>query len=155
MIRPPYGPDDDFSSLAVPDPTAAGRLPMALEMASVLRRRYGDDALLVGFVQGPTTLATQFLGLETALYLAADDPERFPQLLDHAAAVAWSFGLAQLAAGAHLVLVFEPAACPEVVPAGLFREMIGPPPGAAVRRVHAGGRDGELAAHRRPDRGTR
>ncbi len=126
VIRPPYGPDDDFTSLTVPDPNTAGRLPMALEMAGILRRACGDEALVVGFVQGPTTLAAQFLGLEKALYLAADDPERFLQLLDYTAAVSRSFGLAQLAAGAHLILVFEPAACPEVVPAGLFREMIGP-----------------------------
>lgn len=126
VVRPPCSPEDDFSRLAIPDPASAGRLPMALEMAGILRRACGDETLVVGFVQGPMTLAAQFLGLEKALYLAADDPDRFLRLLDYAAAVGRSFGLAQLAAGAHLVLVFEPAACPEVVPAGLFREMIGP-----------------------------
>jgi uroporphyrinogen decarboxylase len=124
--RRPCARDDDFTRLAVPDPATAGRLPMVLDMARRLRTGCGDEALVVGLVQGPATLAVQFLGMEEALYLAADDPERFLALLDHGAAVAESFGLAQLAAGAHLVLVFEPAASPEVVPPGLFREMIGP-----------------------------
>ena len=126
VLRAPCSPDDDFASLRVPDPRSASRMPMVLEMASTLRRACGDDTLVVGLVQGPMTLAVQFLGMEKTLYLAADQPDRFLALLDHAAAVARAFGLAQLAAGAHLVLVFEPAACPEVVPVGLFREMIGP-----------------------------
>jgi uroporphyrinogen decarboxylase len=126
VARPPCAPDDDFARLTVPDPAAAGRMPMVLEMATSLRRAYRDTALVAGLVQGPMTLAVQFLGIEKALYLAADEPDRFLELLDYTAAVGRAFGLAQLAAGAHLALVFEPAACPEVVPPGLFREMIGP-----------------------------
>jgi uroporphyrinogen decarboxylase len=126
VARPPCAPDDDFPRLAVPDPETAARLPMVLEMATSLRRACGDEALVTGLVQGPMTLAVQFLGIEKALYLAADHPDRFLELLDYTTAVAQAFGLAQLSAGAHLALVFEPAACPEVVPPGLFREMIGP-----------------------------
>src|SRR5690242_3928618 len=103
-----------------------GRLPMVLEMAASLRRACRDDALVVGLVQGPMTLAVQFLGMERALCLAADRPDRFAELLDFAAAVGQAFGVAQLAAGAHLVLVFDPAACPEIVPPGFFRELVEP-----------------------------
>jgi len=124
--RPPLAPDDDFARRPIPDPRAAGRLPMVLEMARAMRAACGDEALVVGLVQGPLTLAVQLLGMEPALVLAADDPDRFVRLLDYATAVSEAFGVAQLASGAHLALVFEPAASPEVVPAGLFREMIGP-----------------------------
>jgi len=126
VSRPPCAADDDFERLQVPDPTTAARLPMVLEMAKCLRHASRDEFLVVGLVQGPMTLAAQFLGMEQALYLAADDSDRFLQLLDFAAAVGEAFGLAQLASGAHLVLVFDPVACPELVPPSLFREMIGP-----------------------------
>jgi uroporphyrinogen decarboxylase len=126
VIRPPLSPDDDFSRVPVPDPREAGRMPAVLEMTSSLRASRGDDALVVGLVQGPMTLAVQFLGMEAALCLAADNPDRFWQVLDYGAAISQAFGVAQLAAGAHVVLVFEPAACPEVVPPGFFREMIAP-----------------------------
>jgi uroporphyrinogen decarboxylase len=126
VLRPPHQPDDDFRRSRVPDPLREGRLPQVLEMATTLRRACGDQVLVVGLVQGPMTLAVQLVGMERALYLAADDPDRFLQLLDHAARVGDAFGRAQLAAGAHVVLLFEPAACPEVVPPGLFREMIAP-----------------------------
>lgn len=126
IVRPPYAPDDDFPRLSVPDPKTAGRLPMVLKMAQRLRASFGDKVPVVGLVQGPMTLAVQFLGMAKALFLAADEPERFLELLDFATAVGMAFGLAQLEAGAHLVLVFEPAGCPEVVPSSFFREMIGP-----------------------------
>jgi len=126
VIQPPCSPDDDFARLTIPNPRTAGRLPMVLEMARRLRGACRDRSLVVGLVQGPMTLAVQFLGMEKALLLATDDPERFTKLLDYAAGVGMAFGLAQLEAGAHLVLVFDPAASSEVVPPGLFREMIGP-----------------------------
>ncbi len=126
ISKAPFGPGAAFDRLAIPDPTTAGRMPMLLEMARTLRRAGCGGAAVVGLVQGPMTLAVQLVGMEPALCLAADEPERFVQLLDYAAAVSRAFGLAQLAAGAHLVMVFDPAACPEVVPPGMFREMIGP-----------------------------
>jgi uroporphyrinogen decarboxylase len=154
VLRPPLAPDADFRRIRVPDPRADGRLPAVVEMAGRLRARCGEDALVVGLAQGPMTLAVQFLGMEGALTLAADEPERFGELLDLGAAVARAFGEAQLAAGAHLVLVFEPAACPEVVPPGFFRELVGPRLAslfAAFRRagaignwLHVAGRSGAI-----------
>jgi uroporphyrinogen decarboxylase len=154
VLRPPCSPEDDFARLPIPDPRSAGRLPMLLEMVGALRDACRDDVLVVGLVQGPMTLAVQFLGMEKALYLAADDPERFLQLLDYATAAGRAFALAQIAAGAHLVMVFEPAACPEVVPLGVFREMIAPrlaglfaafkQAGAMGNWLHIAGRAGSI-----------
>jgi uroporphyrinogen decarboxylase len=124
--RPPFAIDAPFERLAAPDPRSAGRLPQVLEMAGRLRSALGERALVVGLVQGPMTLAVQLVGMEQALCLAADEPDRFVALLEYATRISRAFGLAQLAAGAHVVLVFDPAACPEVVPSTLFREMIGP-----------------------------
>jgi uroporphyrinogen decarboxylase len=72
------------------------------------------------------SLATQMLGIETALYLAADDPQRFERILDFSAAVAIRYGIAQIEAGAHLPIVFDPAASPAVVPPQFFREILLP-----------------------------
>ena len=51
--------------------------------------------------------------------MAADQPERFEQVLDFGAEV-HLFCLAQMEAGVRLPLVFEPAGCPEIVPADFF-----------------------------------
>lgn len=112
----------ELDRLAVPDPALSGRMPELLKAARMLRREVGDEVLVVGCVLGPMTLATQLMGAEKALFCAADEPEQFGRVLDFAAEVAVSFGLAQLAAGVHLPLVFDPAASPAVIPPQFFRE---------------------------------
>ena len=108
--------------LAIPDPQSAGRMPQVLAALAGLRAAHGQTAAVVGVVLGPMTLAQQLMGPEAALYLAADEPQSFEKLLDRATEVALRFGRAQLEAGAHLMMVFDPAASPDVVPAAFFRE---------------------------------
>ena len=112
--------------LSSPDPSTAGRMPELLKAVSILRAEAGDTALVVGVVLGPMTLAQQLMGPEAALYFAADEPQRFEGLLDSAVQIALRFGQAQLAAGAHALMIFEPGASPAVVPPTFFRELILP-----------------------------
>ena len=114
------------ADLRVPDPWSAGRMPVALEAARLLRRGVGDRVLVAGCALGPMTLACQLMGAEQALFAAVDEPEAFEQVLDFAVEVALSFGAAQLEAGAHLCIVFDPSASPAVVPPGFFREFLAP-----------------------------
>lgn len=110
----------------LPDPQTAGRMPEMLKALRHCRGRLGDEALVVGCVLGPFTLATQTMGLERALLLAVDDPNRFERLLDFTTDIAIRFGEAQIRAGAHLPLIFDPAASPAVIPPRLFRELEAP-----------------------------
>jgi uroporphyrinogen decarboxylase len=108
--------------LRTPDPHKAGRMPELLKAARILRREVGDDVLVVGCVLGPLTVATQLMGAETALYLAIDEPEHFARLLDFSAGLVIRFGTAQIEAGVHLPVVFDPSASPAVIPPQFFRE---------------------------------
>ena len=112
----------DIDGLPVPDPHRAGRMPELLEAARILRREVGDKTLVVGCVLGPLTITTQLMGMQNALYCAIDEPERFAEILDYAAILAGEFGKAQIEAGVHLPVVFDPSASPAVVPASFFRE---------------------------------
>ncbi len=114
--------EGDWNSLILPDPRQAGRMPEMLKALGILSRELGNEALIVGCVLGPLTLATQLLGLETALFLAVDDTPRWEQLLNFATEVVIRFGQAQLQSGAHLPVVFDPAASPAVIPPNFFRE---------------------------------
>jgi uroporphyrinogen decarboxylase len=114
------------AALAVPDPSKAGRMPVLLQAARLLRQELGYRVLVAGCVLGPMTLACQLLGAERALFSAVDEPEAFERLLDFAVDVAVRFGQAQLEAGAHLCVVFDPSASPAVVPPALFREILAP-----------------------------
>jgi uroporphyrinogen decarboxylase len=112
-----------IEGLSLPDPRRAGRMPELLKAAGILRREVGDDVLVVGCVLGPLTVAMQLMGAESALYLAVDEPDRFERLLDFSADLAIRFGTAQLEAGVHLPVVFDPSASPAVVPPSFFREL--------------------------------
>jgi uroporphyrinogen decarboxylase len=116
----------DLESLRIPDPRRSARMAEILRAARLLRQAMGDDILVVGCVVGPLTLATQLLGAESALFLAIDEPERFALLLDFATRLIIRFGIAQIEAGAHLVLVFDPSASPAMVPPAFFREFEAP-----------------------------
>jgi uroporphyrinogen decarboxylase len=112
----------DWDGLTVPDPKQAGRMPEMLKALAILRHELGDEVLIVGCILGPFTLATQLLGLERTLYLAIDDSPRLASLMDFATDVVIRFGQAQLQAGAHLPMVFDPSASPAVIPPNFFRE---------------------------------
>lgn len=111
-----------WDGLPVPDPLRDGRMPEMLKALTILRHELRDEVAVIGCILGPFTLATQLLGLEHTLYLAIDDPLRLALLMDFATEVAIRFGLAQLQAGAHLPMVFDPSASPAVIPPSFFRE---------------------------------
>jgi uroporphyrinogen decarboxylase len=113
-------------SVQIPDPQEAGRMPQMLRALETLASEVGERVLVVGCVVGPMTLTTQLLGMSEALYLAIDDPARFERVLDLATNTIIRFGLAQLEAGAHLPVVFDPSASPAVVPGQFFREFEAP-----------------------------
>lgn len=121
----------DPDNLSLPDPFRTARIPELLKAIRILRDAVGDTVPVVGCVTGPMTLATQLMGMEKALYLAIDTPERFSRLLDFATKVITDFGAAQLASGAHLPIVFDPASSPDVIPSQFYREFILP----RIRRI--------------------
>ena len=114
--------NEDWNALAIPDPQRAGRMPEILKALAILKGELRNETLIVGCVLGPFTLATQLLGIEAALNLAIDDVSRIERLMDFATEVIICFGRAQLQAGAHLPIVFDPSASPAVIPPQFFRE---------------------------------
>ncbi len=119
-------PEATLDGLAIPEPGKSGRMPELLRAAAILRREVGDSTLVIGAVTGPMTLATQLVGIEAGLYLAVDDPDRFERILDYATEVIIRYGRAQIEAGAHLPMVFDPSASPVVVPPHFFARFLLP-----------------------------
>jgi uroporphyrinogen decarboxylase len=116
-----FSTSSNLEAVSIPDPTRAGRMPEILDALTILRREAGNQALVVGCLLGPMTLATQLLGLEAALYAAIDDLGGFETLLDFSTRVLIQFGIAQIESGAHALLVFDPSASQAVVPPQFFQ----------------------------------
>jgi uroporphyrinogen decarboxylase len=116
----------NLETVAVPNPRRAGRMAEILRALKILRGELADEVLVVGCILGPMTLATQLCGMENALYFAVDDPEGFERLLDFSVRVVVEYGKAQIEAGAHLPMVFDPSASQAVVPPMFFKELLLP-----------------------------
>ncbi|HEY3418925.1 MAG TPA: uroporphyrinogen decarboxylase family protein [Methanomassiliicoccales archaeon] len=112
--------------LDVPDPMTDGRMPETLEAIRVARKDVGNEALVASAILGPFTLTCQLLGTERALYMLADDKPKFLEFLRFSEKVAISYGVAQVMAGSHAPIMFDPGATPSVLPPALFREIEGP-----------------------------
>jgi uroporphyrinogen decarboxylase len=147
----------DWDGFSIPDPLKDGRMPEMLKGLGILRRETNGETLVVGCVMGPFTLTTQLFGMENALYLAVDDAPRLERLMDFATETIISFGKAQLKAGAHLPIVFNPSASPAVIPPQFFREFELPrltrifnafrENGAAANWLHIAGPVGPILPH--------
>ena len=117
-----FSPGSNINALSVPNPNQDGRMPQMLKAINILNKEVGKEVLVVGCVLGPMTVITQLMGMEKALYLAIDDHAQFARLLDFAVEVVICFGTAQIESGAHLPVVFDPAASSAVIPPQFFRE---------------------------------
>jgi len=117
---------NNIDKLKVPDPENSGRMPEMLKAIKILRSKLKNDIIINGCVLGPMTLATQLLGIENALYMIIDEKNRFEKILDFTCDVLIRFGIAQISAGAHLPIVFDPSASPAVIPHKLFRDLEAP-----------------------------
>lgn len=117
-------PDCDIAALKLPDPRQDGRMPELLKCVTALCKAVGETTPVVGTVIGPMTVLTQLMGMENAFYLAIDEPERFARFFDYATALVQRFGEAQLEAGAHLILTFDPSASQTVIPPQFYREFV-------------------------------
>ena len=114
--------DDIPSGLDPPDPQSDGRMPEMLEAIHVMRRELNGKKLVTSALLGPLTTVCQLLGTETALFLLADDRDRFAEYLQFAKRLAIEYGTAQVRAGSQVPILFDPSASPVVIPPALFRE---------------------------------
>lgn len=110
----------EIDTLSLPDPARDGRMPVILEACRILRRELGNRVLIAGNVLGPISIAGQLVGLDRFLYLIADEPDVVRKLLAFTTEVTIRFGLAIMEAGAHVPIVFNPMASPNVIPRAIF-----------------------------------
>ena len=116
----------DWKYLAIPDPEEDGRMPVILEACRILKGEVGEEAAVVGTVQGPMTLAGQLMGIEKLIYFVVDHPVEFCSLLNFTTRVMVTFGKALINAGAHVIHVFDPSASCSVINRAVFCEYILP-----------------------------
>ncbi len=71
-----------------------------LEAIRILKKRFGEEAAIIGKTMGPWTLSYHVFGLQPFLLMTADDPDGVKRALEKLKEATVAFGLAQIEAGA-------------------------------------------------------
>lgn len=120
---------EDVGRLRPIDPSSDGTLPEMLRATRLIADELGDRVCLLSEAdQGPFSLAAQIVGIEEFL-VALMDPgqtELVERLLEYATEQVIAYGRALIDAGAHLTMMGESVAGPDVCSPGQYRRFAMP-----------------------------
>ena len=116
---------DDLDKLVMPDPYTAHPLVENLKLTRIVVSEIGQQAFIMGRAdQGPFSLASMLLGMETFL-MALSDPtnrEKLHRLLEFSLEVVYRYALAQMEQGAHITSIGESLSGPDVCSPKMYKE---------------------------------
>lgn len=98
----------DIQKYEIPDPDKDGRMPIYLELSKKLKDDVGKDTLIGMYVDGPFTLASQFMNAQELALKTIDDPNLVKGVLDFATEVVIRYGKALGRAGVDMVMILDP-----------------------------------------------
>lgn len=109
-----------------PRPEETPCLKKVLTATELLKRKFGDEVLIIGVVISPFSLPVMQMGFDLYLDLLHDRRDLWKQLMtvNEAFTVAWANR--QLAAGAHAICYFDPLSSPEMITREMYRQMAYP-----------------------------
>ncbi len=130
LVRPA-----DAAKLRPADPHHGGRMPVYLEAARGLRRRFLDRIAVRGTGTGPLSLASYLLGPEKLLTTLAEiergeasteDERGLATLMEIASETATRFLNAQIEAGVHLAYLGDSLASCDMISPAMYRRFVQP-----------------------------
>jgi MtaA/CmuA family methyltransferase len=99
-----------LKSFKIPDPLGGGRMHDRIKAIEILKKEFGGEVPIVGWVEGPLALAQELRGLNRIMIDFVDDPAFVKDLLDFCAEVAVIYAAAQIQAGADTIGMSDAAA---------------------------------------------
>jgi MtaA/CmuA family methyltransferase len=104
------GEKEKLADLRLPDPAAPGRMRDRVEAVRMLAAASGTTRIVEGWVEGPCGMSANLRGLNTLMLDFFDDPHFVEALLAFTVRMNIEFARAQVAAGATLIGIGDPAA---------------------------------------------
>lgn len=111
-----------LAGLKVPDPKAAGRMPLLLDALAGVREARGDRLCVTGRIAAPFTALTLIFGVQEAFLAMTDNPRLFGEALQFAEDLATTWGLAQIEAGAHAIWCCDCNASTHLISPALYEQ---------------------------------
>lgn len=124
-ITPAIRSLDELDQLAIPDPYTTHPLRENLKATRLVAQEIGAQAFIVGRAdQGPFSLASMLLGVESFL-MALADPEqhaRLHALLERSLEIVYRYAVAQIEQGARMTSIGESLSGPDVTSPRMYKE---------------------------------
>ncbi|HTY46099.1 MAG TPA: MtaA/CmuA family methyltransferase [Methanomassiliicoccales archaeon] len=136
IMKPIIVEKEDLDALVVPDPGAAGRVPVLLDAISRIKAEHPELPMICAH-HGPFTLAAQLRGEEQAMVDIATDPEFLEAIL--CKCTEWGSALAKAAvdAGADAIMMIDAEANDLILGPEEFARFARPGETAMVKAIHA------------------
>jgi uroporphyrinogen decarboxylase len=99
--------ESTLKSLIIPNPQKDGRMPLRLEAIQKARTEFNHTKCVTGFVVAPFSSTCYLYGITNALLLLLDRPDLFHETLEFFTEYQIKDAKAQLAAGAHAILIAD------------------------------------------------
>lgn len=103
-----------------------GRIPELIEAVRILKREVGDQAVIIGGIIGPFSIAASLIGITDILKAAFKTPEKVKPYLDLAGEAGTTLGKALIEAGADLICVEDMMASMDMISPKIYRELVAP-----------------------------
>ncbi len=142
ISKPTFASAGELSRLKPLNPHRDGRIPLLIDVAGRLARRFPEADIRVP-VSGPFSIASNLVGFETLLYEVATNPQAVAATLLHLVDGQVAFAEAIQQAGVD-VAFFESAACPPLLSPEQFRRIELPALASSMQRI------GEVVGHAVP-----
>lgn len=124
----------DIPKLKVPDPYSDGRMPVYLEAISRISEKIGKEVAIRGCGTGPFSLASHLIGTEKFIYgvtyaeydVPGYDKRAIHDIMEICTEALTKFLIAEIKAGAHLVMCGDSLASLDVVSPEIYEKYILP-----------------------------
>lgn len=125
IVAPLIESPADFHKLGIPDPESDGRLPVYLDVAERMYRKFGGEMIVRGAVNGPYSMASMLLGPEKFIFATLEEPDFARRLMEFCAQVTVAFGKAFLVRGVEPI-IFDSRATPKLASPRVFHQLVLP-----------------------------
>ncbi len=119
----------DLDTFSPPDPASSPQLCKTLDVIHRLRRRIGDEKVVIGAAIAPFSLPSMLMGTAKWMRLLYSDELRtryFDRVMDVCSRYVISWAKAQQEAGAHVVVLADGMASAAIIPRRMFTRYAAP-----------------------------
>jgi len=138
IMKPIIVEKGDLDALVVPDPRAAGRVPVLLDAISRIKAEHPELPMICAH-HAPFTLAAQLRGEEQAMVDIATDPGFLEELLSKCADWGNALAKAAIEAGADAIMMIDAEANDLILGPKEFARFAKPGEARMVRAIHSMG----------------